>query len=213
MSDYQLWFSRTTGQKVVERLNRNFFNAMYFDTAQEAADYICGQISAGMQVAFGGSMTVRQMQIRERATAIGAILIDHGAPGLNEEERLEVMRYELTSDLFISSTNAVTYEGTLVNVDGYGNRVAAMIFGPKKVIIVAGINKVVNNEKAAFRRLEQVAGPMNMKRLDRETPCTHDAICHDCSSENRGCRAYTILRKRPAYTPMDVLIVGENMGM
>lgn len=213
MSEYQSWFSRTTGQKVVERLNRNFFNGMYFETAEEAAEYISRQISSGMQVAFGGSMTVRQMKIRERATALGAILIDHGAPGLNEEERLEVMRHELTSDLFISSTNAVTTEGTLVNVDGYGNRVAAMIFGPKKVIIVAGINKVVSDEKTAFKRLEQVAGPMNMKRLDRETPCTHDAICHDCSSVARGCRAYTILRRRPAFTPMDVLIVGEVMGM
>jgi hypothetical protein len=213
MDEYQSWFSRTTGQKVVGHLNRNFFNAIYFDTAEEAADYICRQISTGMKVAFGGSMTVRQMKIRERAASLGAILIDHGAPGLNEEERLEVMRIELTSDLFISSTNAVTSEGTLVNVDAYGNRVAAMMFGPKKVIVVAGINKVVKNEKAAFKRLEQVAGPMNMKRLDRETPCTHDAICHDCNSIARGCRAYTILRKRPSYTPMDVLIVGEGMGM
>ncbi len=213
MNDYQSWFSRTTGQKVVGRLNRNFFNAIYFDTAEEAADTICRQISAGMKVAFGGSVTIRQMKIRERAAALGAIMIDHGAPGLSEEERLDVMRHELTSDLFISSTNAVTTEGTLVNVDGYGNRVAAMIFGPKKVIVVAGINKVVNDEEAAFARLEQLAGPMNMKRLDRETPCTHDAICHDCNSVARGCRAYTILRKRPAYTPMDVLIVGEVMGM
>ncbi|MBK6963445.1 MAG: lactate utilization protein [Bacteroidales bacterium] len=158
-------------------------------------------------------MTVRQMGIRERAVSLGAILIDHGAPGLNEEERLEMMRRELTSDLFISSTNAVTSEGTLVNVDAYGNRVAAMMFGPRKVIIVAGFNKIVQNEKAAFDRLEQIAGPMNMKRLNRETPCTHDAVCHDCRTVSRGCRAYTILRRKPSYTPMDVLIVGEIMGM
>ncbi len=213
MSDYQAWFSKTTGQKVVERLNRNFFNGMYFDTAAEATDYISGQISEGMQVAFGGSMTLRQMGIREKASSLGAILIDHGAPGLNEKEKLDMMRRELTSDLFISSTNAITSDGTLINVDGYGNRVAAMIFGPGKVIVVAGINKIVRNEKAAFERLEQIAGPMNMKRLNRETPCTHDAVCHDCHTVSRGCRAYTILRKRPAYTPMDVLIVGEIMGM
>ncbi|MHC1775115.1 MAG: lactate utilization protein [Lentimicrobium sp.] len=213
MSEYQAWFSKTTGQKVVERLNRNSFNGLYFDSAAEAADYISGQITAGMQVSFGGSMTVRQMGIRERAASLGAILIDHGAAGLSEKERLDVMRSELTSDLFISSTNAVTSDGTLVNVDAYGNRVAAMMFGPRKVIIVAGFNKIVKNEKAAFERLEQIAGPMNMKRLDRETPCTHDAVCHDCRTVARGCRAYTILRRRPAYTPMDVIIVGEIMGM
>ena len=213
MSDYQAWFSKTTGGKVVEKLNRNAFNGLYFDTAAEATEYICGQITAGMHVAFGGSMTVRQMGIRERAAALGAILIDHGANGLSETEKMEVMRSELTSDLFISSTNAVTSDGTLINVDAYGNRVAAMMFGPRKVIIVAGFNKIVQNEKAAFARLEQVAGPMNMKRLNRETPCTHDAICHDCRTVARGCRAYTILRRRPAYTPMDVVIVGEIMGM
>jgi len=213
MSDYQTWFNNTTGSKVVKNLNRNQFNASFFNTSAEAADYICNQITPGMRVAFGGSMTVRAMGIRERAVSRGAILIDHGAAGLSEEERLEVMRQELTSDLFISSTNAVTVDGTLINVDGYGNRVAAMIFGPKKVIIVAGINKVVSNEKAAFKRLEQIAGPMNMKRLNRDTPCTHDAVCHNCQSVARGCRAYTILRKRPAFTPTDVLIIGEVLGM
>ncbi|NTW24791.1 MAG: LUD domain-containing protein, partial [Lentimicrobium sp.] len=187
--------------------------ASFFNTSAEAADYICNQITPGMRVAFGGSMTVRAMEIRERAASLGAVLIDHGAAGLSEEERLEVMRQELTSDLFISSTNAVTVDGTMINVDGYGNRVAAMIFGPKKVIIVAGINKVVSNEKAAFKRLEQIAGPMNMKRLNRDTPCTHDAVCHNCQSAARGCRAYTILRKRPAFTPTDVLIIGEVLGM
>jgi len=213
MSDYESWFYKTTGEKVVENLKRNFFNAFYFETADEASGFICSQISAGMTVAFGGSMTVRKMAIREKATERGAVLIDHGAPDLSSEERLEVMRRELTSDLFISSTNAVTMDGKLVNADGYGNRVAAMIFGPGKVIVVAGINKIVNNEKAALERIEQIAGPMNMKRLNRETPCTSDAICHDCRSVERGCRAYTIIRKRPSFTPMDVIIIGENMGM
>jgi len=213
MSELQLWFSMATGLKVVENLKRNFFNAIYFETASEAASYISDQISPGMRVAFGGSMTVRKLDIREKANLKGAILIDHGNPDLNEEQRLDVMRQELTSDLFISSTNAVTLDGKLVNADGYGNRVAAMIFGPKRVIIVTGINKVVENEEAAFKRIELLAGPMNMKRLNRETPCTSDAICHDCKSVSRGCRAYTILRKRPAYTPMDVIIVGETLGM
>ncbi len=213
MSEYQNWFNSTTGKKVVENLKQNFFNALYFDTQSEAADYICSQITAGMQVAFGGSITVRGLGIREKAEALGAILIDHGVPGLDETQKLEVMRRELTSDLFISSTNAITTDGYLVNVDGYGNRVAAMIFGPRKVIIVAGINKIVHSEKAAFERLEKIAGPMNMKRLDRDTPCTHDAVCHDCKSLSRGCRAYTVIRRRPTHTPMDVIIVGESLGM
>lgn len=213
MNNIQDSHTETPGKRATENLRRNNFNAFYFDTPAEATEYICKQIVPGMKVAFGGSMTIRMMGIREKAAALGAILIDHGAPGLTGEEKLETMRRELTSDLFISSSNAITTGGVLVNVDGYGNRVAAMIFGPRKVIIVAGINKIVENEQAAFDRLEQVAGPMNMKRLERGTPCTHDGICHDCHSVNRGCRAYTIIRRRPTLTPTDVLIVGEEMGM
>lgn len=213
MNNYQEWHSKMLGKRVTASLNRNLFNALYFDTKAEAADYICSQITPGLKVAFGGSMTVRMMGIRESAVSLGASLIDHGAAGLTDEEKLETMRQELTSDLFISSSNAITTDGTLVNVDGYGNRVAAMIFGPRKVIIVAGINKIVGSEQAAFERIEQQAAPMNMKRLDRNTPCTQDGICHDCHSVSRGCRAYTIIRRRPVHTPMDVLIVGEEMGM
>lgn len=213
MKDYKEWHTKELGRRVTENLRRNLFNASYFDTHAEAGEYICKLITPGMTVAFGGSMTVRMMGIREKAVALGAILIDHGNPELSSEQQLETMRQELTSDLFISSSNAITAGGALVNVDGYGNRVAAMIFGPRKVIIVAGINKVVENEQAAFDRIEQLAGPMNMKRLDRDTPCTRDGICHDCHSATRGCRAYTIIRRRPVHTPMDVLIVGEVMGM
>jgi len=213
MENYQDWHTKALGKRVIKNLNRNQFNASYFDNASDAAEYIYTQITPGMKVAFGGSMTVRMMKLREKAKSLGAILIDHGNPELTDEEKLETMRQELTSDLFISSSNAITIDGTLVNVDGYGNRVAAMIFGPKKVIIVAGINKIANSEKAAFERIEQLAGPQNMKRLDRETPCTEDGICHNCNSIARGCRAYTIIRRRPAYTPMDVLIIGEDMGM
>lgn len=213
MGDYQQWFNRTTAIKAVEKLKRNFFNAMYFDTPDEAVEYIGSQIQTGTTVAFGGSMTVRELGLREKAKALGAVLIDHSKPGLSEEEKLNEMRHELVSDVFISSTNAITLEGSLVNVDGHGNRVAAMIFGPRKVILVAGINKIVATEKAAFERLEHIAGPMNMKRLSRETPCTRDAVCHNCQVPARGCRAYTVLRKRPSFTPTDVIIIGQPLGM
>ncbi|HPG32843.1 MAG: lactate utilization protein [Lentimicrobium sp.] len=213
MEHYHQWHTKTIGKRTVESLNRNQFDAKFFDHLADATTHICNQIKPGMKIAFGGSMTIRSMEIREKARALGAILIDHGNPELNDEEKLETMRQELTSDIFICSSNAITTEGTLINVDGYGNRVAAMIFGPRKVIVVAGINKVVKDEAAAFERIEQLAAPMNMKRLERETPCTHDGICHNCQSTARGCRAYTIIRKRPVHTPTEVLIIDEPLGM
>ena len=213
MNEYQEWHHTTIADKVIGNLKRNQFEAIYFKTAVEASEYICNRIKPGMKVAFGGSMTIRALGIREKATAMGAALIDHGKPGLTEAERLEEMRRELTADIFLSSTNALTLRGELINVDGYGNRVAAMIFGPGQVMVVAGINKLVRDEQAAFERLKSTAGPMNMKRLGRNTPCTSDGICHNCSSEERGCRAYTIIRKQPAQTPTTVIIIGENLGM
>lgn len=211
--NYALWHKEVIAEHVVEKLKCNFFDAIYMPDLQEAKAHISSMIKPGMKVAFGGSMTIRQMNIRDYVVKAGAIIIDHNAPGLTDEQKMETMRQQLTSDLFISSTNAITTEGYLVNVDGNGNRVSAMIFGPKKVVIVAGINKIVHSEEEAFNRIKYIAAPMNMKRLDRKTPCGADGTCHDCSSNDRGCRAYTVIRKRPSLTPMEVILVGEMLGM
>jgi len=213
MKDYEEWHNEALAHKVVDRLRRNEFDAFYFGTSGEASSWIRQQLKPGITVGFGGSATIRAMGIREMASEAGILIADHGKPGLNFEEKMTEMRRELLSDIFISSANAITLNGEIVNVDGYGNRVAAMIFGPRQVIIVAGINKIVSSEAEAMERLKRKAGPMNMKRLERKTPCTGDGYCHDCDSPDRGCRAYTILRKRPALTPTTVILVGEPLGM
>lgn len=212
-NDYGTWHRETIAQNIIRKLRANEFDAEYFPTSGEAAEYISHMVKPGMKIAFGGSMTVRHMNIREIVTKAGGHIIDHNAPGLTNEEKLDVMRQQLTSDLFISSSNAITADGHLVNVDGNGNRVSAMIFGPRKVLIVVGINKIVHSEEEAFNRVRYVAAPMNMKRLDRKTPCGADGMCHDCSSPERGCRAYTVIKKRPSLTPTEIILVGEMLGM
>ncbi|MGE5318360.1 MAG: lactate utilization protein [Chloroflexota bacterium] len=212
-NDYTLWHRRVIAEKVVTELKNNFFDAVYFATAGEAAFHVSKMVTEGMRVAFGGSMTVRHLNIRELVTKAGGLIVDHNAPGLTDQQKFEAMRQQLTSDLFISSTNAITTDGHLINVDGNGNRVSAMIFGPRKVVIIAGINKIVHSEEEAFDRIKYVAAPMNMKRLERKTPCGADGVCHDCASADRGCRAYTVIKKRPALTPTEVIIVGEMLGM
>lgn len=211
--DYILWHKEELVKRVLKNLKQNFFDACYFNSSKEVVNHVLRNIYPGINIAFGGSMTVKEIELKNALIEAGANIIDHNKPGLSENEKLSVMRSQLTSDLFICSSNAVTQEGHLINVDGNGNRVAAMIFGPKKVIVIAGINKIVNNEQDAFKRLELIAGPMNMKRLERNTPCGADGICHDCSSPQRGCRAYSVIKKRPALTPFEVIIVGENIGM
>lgn len=212
-ANYQTWYNEELLNKVVTNLKNNFFDAYYFLTKLEAQNHILSRIHAGMRIAFGGSMTVRELNIQKHAINAGAIVVDHNSAGLTDEAKLKIMREQLNSDLFICSSNAITSNGFLVNVDGNGNRVAAMIFGPKHVIVVAGINKIVHSEEEAFNRLKFIAGPMNMKRLDRNTPCGYDGTCHNCSSPERGCRAYTVIRRRPSLTPTEVILINEVIGM
>lgn len=212
-ANYQNWYNEELLKKVVNNLKSNFFDAIYFREKAEAQEHIYKNIEKGMKIAFGGSMTIRELNIQNYAINTGAIVFDHNSSGLSDEEKLALMRDQLTSDLFICSSNAITSNGFLVNVDGNGNRIAAMIFGPKKVIIVAGINKIVHSEEEAFNRLKYVAGPMNMKRLNRNTPCGNDGTCHNCSSPERGCRAYSVIKKRPSLTPTEVILIDEVIGM
>jgi hypothetical protein len=157
-------------------------------------------------------MTVRDLGIQELAAAAGCELLDHNAPGLAQDVKIGLLRRQLTCDLFISSSNAVTLDGEIVNVDGTGNRVAALTFGPKKTVVIVGINKVVRNSDEAFDRIETYASPMNNKRLDRPNPCVKTGVCMDCQGDSRICRVYSILRKRPSMSDFTVIVVGERLG-
>jgi hypothetical protein len=118
----------------------------------------------------------------------------------------------MTSDLFLGSVNAVTMNGELVNIDGAGNRVNATVFGPGKVILVAGYNKIVEDVQEAVKRVRNVAAPMNAKRLDVDVPCAKLGKCVDCSSPNRICRVVVIHERRPLLTDMLIILVGEELG-
>lgn len=186
--------NETVGSKVVENLKKNDFSAIYFKTGEEASEFIMGNINKGDKVGFGGSMTVVKLGIQEKVASIGGIVLDHGDPTLSPDDKMATM------------------EGELVNIDGVGNRIAAMTFGPKKVIIVAGVNKICKNEDSAFERLEQFASPMNNMRLKMPNPCTKTGICMDCKAPSRICRVYSVIKRRPARTDMTVVVIGEEFG-
>jgi len=206
------WHTETMGKKVVEAFIKNDFDAVYFSTLGEAASFIMDHVKTGTKVGFGGSMTINKMGIQDKVKAIGGIVIDHGDPSFTPEERIDVARQELLSDVFLCSSNAVTLDGTLVNIDALGNRVGAMTFGPKKVIIVVSVNKICKDEQVAFARLEGVVAPMNNKRLNRPNPCTRTGVCMDCQGPTRICRIYSVIRKKPSATDVSVVVIGENAG-
>ena len=212
MKEIHNWHNEVMGLKVVEAFKKNMFSAVYFKTGEEASEFIMGNIKPGDKVGFGGSASVKGLGIQEKVKSIGAVVLDHGDPALSPEEKMETMRGELLSDVFLCSSNAVTLDGELVNIDGVGNRVAAMSFGPRKVIVVVGVNKIRKNQAEAFQRIEQVAAPKNCKRLSMPNPCTQTGICSDCKSETRACRIYSVIKRNPMRTDITVVVIGKELG-
>ncbi len=212
MSEFTPWRLEAVGKRAVEALRSNNFEAEYCATKEEAAERVLSLVPEGASVGFGGSWTVKALGVSEGLARGGHVLYDHGVPGLTREESLDIRRKQLTCDVFLSGTNAVTLDGKLVNVDGSGNRVAAMIFGPKRVIVVAGANKVVRDLSEAFDRIETEAAPLNNKRLGLKNPCTVTGTCMDCDATTRICNVTTILEKKPGGADFHVLIIGEELG-
>lgn len=212
VTDMIAWHGNTLGLKTVESLRRNRFDADFFETRVDAAKAVSRFIKPGMQVAFGGSQTAKQLNLQKLVADIGAIILDHNAPGLSEEEKLEVMRSQQICDLFICSSNAISLQGELFNIDGHGNRVAAMAFGPRRVIVVAGVNKLVADEEAAWQRIRTNAAPINFKRLNRPNPCAKHGICMNCNLPTRGCNIYVATRRKPPMMDFSVFIVNEPLG-
>jgi len=208
------WTMEKKCSKVVEGLAKRGFKAQYCATGQEAATYILEQAKEAQNVGFGGSLSVADLKLSTLLAEQGKEIINHGFPDLTVEQKLVAMRRQLTCDLFLTGTNAVTLDGVLVNIDGNGNRVASMMFGPKKVIVVVGRNKIVEGSvEDAITRIKEWASPPNAMRLSKQTPCAVTGICSDCDSPHRICRITTILDRKPSLTDIHVLVVNEEMGL
>lgn len=212
MSEFKVWHNEAIGTKTVEALVKNNFKAMYCQTKQEAVEQILALIPVEATVGVGGSWTVGELGLLDRLSALGNTMFNHGLPNLSAETRIELRRKQLTCDVFLTGTNAVTMDGRLVNTDGIGNRVASMIFGPKKVIIVVGANKIVKDVAEAEKRIKLYAAPINNKRLHTPNPCTSTGECMDCQGPTRICNVTTIISKRPPLTDIHVVVVGEDLG-
>jgi len=208
------WSYEQKCEKAVESLGKNGFTAIYCKTAEEARNYILAEAGGAETIGFGGSLSVADLDVISPLKEMGKDLLLHSTPGLTLEERLTVMRRQLTCDLFLTGTNAVTISGSLVNIDGNGNRVASMLFGPRKVIVVAGRNKLVDGDAtAAIKRIKDFAAPMNTRRLNYNTPCSKTGFCCDCSSPDRICRLTTVIDRKPRLHDLRVLVVNADMGL
>lgn len=211
--DLVYWTHQQKCQMAVESLNRNGFNARYCAVPQEASDYIISEADEAVTIGFGGSMSIVGMGVESHLRGQGKQILNHNNPALSGVEKLEVMRRQLTCDLFLSGCNALTLSGELVNIDGAGNRTASMLFGPRKVIVVVGRNKLVDGTvHDAITRVRNWASPPNAKRLGLKTPCAITGFCSNCSSPDRICRITTVIDRKPRLTDLHVLVVNADMG-
>ena len=194
-------------------LQKRGYETLVCASGAEAAEAVAREMAAARIVGFGGSMTISSLGLQERAKALGKEVLIHGDPSLSPERKMEVMRGELTCDLFLLSANAMTADGVIVNIDGNGNRVAASIFGPKRVVYVVGRNKIVDGGiEDAIARVKREASPPNCRRLNRRTPCAATGECADCSSPDRICHVTAIFDRCPRRTSTLVILVDEDLG-
>lgn len=212
MDDNAKWSRRARMELAAKELTRHGFTVEILPTVQAAKARVLELVPVGAKVGVGGSITVRELGVLPELEAKGCEIVQHWKPGLTREEDLEIRRRELLTDVFISSTNAVTMTGELVSIDGVGNRVASQIFGPGKTILVAGANKLAKDVTEGIWRVRNVASPPNCRRLNIKTPCAVTGQCSDCNSPERTCRVVTIMERQPSRSQITLLFVEEDLG-
>ncbi len=212
MNEVRQWHNEKRLKRTVNALKENGFEAVYASTKTDALKEVLNCVPKNALIGVGGSITVRELGLIDALSQRGHRIAEHWLSDLAPDERMEIRRQQLTSDVFLTSSNAITESGQLVNIDGAGNRVAAMIFGPKKVIVIAGVNKIVKDLKEALDRVNSVAAPMNAKRLNRKTPCAVTGKCTDCRSPERICNVTTIINRKLVRTDITIILVDEILG-
>lgn len=212
MDAIRQWHDDLMAEEAAKNLTKHGFSVLRVSGRREACEELIKRIPPSKTVGVGGSVTLRELGILDRLRAQGNVLLDHWQEGLTQEDSLKIRRAQQSCDLFLTSSNAVTLKGELVNVDGFCNRIAAMAFGPREVIFCVGRNKLVADLSAAFARIKEIVAPMNAKRFGAKTPCVNTGRCMDCDSPERICRGTLILERRPMGTDMLVMLIGEDLG-
>lgn len=199
--------------RTIENLKKNNMDAYFAPAKEDALRQAAAFVKDGDTVSCGGSMTLFETGIIDYLKNRGHInYLDRYKKGLSHDETEKVLRGSFFADDFFVSANAVTEEGELYNVDGKGNRVAAMIFGPENVIVIAGCNKIVKDRGAAIERVRNIAAPANAARLGCASPCAKTGQCMDCKSDARICCSYVFLGRQLIKGRVKVIIVGEPFG-
>ncbi|MCX7703816.1 MAG: lactate utilization protein [Planctomycetota bacterium] len=199
-------------EKVAEALRKNNFDVHIVASGDEARKLALSLIPEGASVGLGGSVTVQQVGLLDALRNGKYRLFDQYEAGISREENIRRRKQGLTADFFVTGTNAVTEDGELVNIDGFGNRVAALAFGPSKVILLVGRNKLVKNIEAGFKRIYDVVAPKNAKRFGVNPPCVKDGKCSNCNHPQRICNIYSVIARQVEKGRITVILIDSDLG-
>jgi hypothetical protein len=187
-------------------------DGVFIPKASDVADQVMAEIPKGSTVSMGGSVTMVETGVVDALRKADVDLLDRYAPDLAPPEVMAILKRGLTSDVVVSGVNAVTEYGELVFIDCTCNRVAPILFGPDKVLLITGANKIVPDVEEGIARIKNFVAPTNAKRLNRKTPCAETSECADCSSPDRICNATVVIHKQLFKNRIKVFIVGEDLG-
>ena len=204
--------NKLLGKNIVKALSDKGYSAQYVEDREDALREVMALIPEGASVGVPGSVTIREIGAMAALKERGNQIFHHWDPSLKPEEKPERLKNENSADVFLTSTNALTYDGIFVNIDGIGNRVSGMAWGPGRLIFVVGINKLVPDVQTAIQRVRDEATPPNAIRLNIDTPCSKTGHCMDCKGSQRVCRALLILERATMGRDIHVILVGETLG-
>ena len=199
-------------ERTANALRKNNMICEIAENTEEALEIVTDLLNDGDTVAVGGSQTLFEAGIIEMLRAGNYRFLDRYAPGLTREQLDDVHHSVFCADVFLTSSNAITEKGELYNVDGTGNRVAAMLYGPRSVIVITGFNKIVRDLDAAKTRVEEIAAPANCVRLHMNTPCTELGKCANCNVDGRICADTVVIGRQRVKDRIKVVLVGEELG-
>ena len=205
---------RNQAKHIIKNFKKRNIAGSYYDRHEAAVEAICQMIPDGILIGLGGSETITETGLVEALRKKNIRLLDRYKEGITQEEVESMRREALLADVFIAGSNAITLDGKIVNQDGIGNRVAAMIYGPHKVILMVGMNKIVKTVEDAIARIKTVAGPMDSIRMNKDTPCSKLGFCYDsqCHPPYRICSQLVIIESSLMPDRIHVVLVGESLG-
>jgi len=206
-------YHRVRIARAMESFDRRRFATHYSETSSDAVELFFSEVSPDESIGYGGSDTTRQLGIMGRLRSEGHNFLDRSTFGHSYDEQLDIRRRTLSVDVFIASSNAVSIGGALVNIDGTGNRIAGLSFGPRRVFLFIGRNKLCDDLDSAIHRAKNVAAPSLAIRLGRETPCVKTGHCHDCASPDRICSVLSIIERCEPPGRISLLFINEDLGL